>query len=447
MLKQRNKQMTDKAIKAGQVSMVIILFLAVLSNLYEKLELSIRGVEKVIIMINDASAFLSVTCICFCAIAIFRKDKKYSLAILCGVNIILINRLYSNQIWSAIFAKGKELIDKMNVEMAFFGVALGVLCVCFMYKCIKDRVKAKGNKSIEEVFENTNNDKKSELEAKQGLSNVAKQVALPVVYGDKNAELEIYNETETEGMNAADAIIVENIEKNANSENGIRIPSLLRGSLAVAIFVSLYYGGRFLLGRVGVKIPDFIPIPPTILYCLVLLSVTIILYNIIIAILKHVCKQLRQGNNSFRISAIIAVILETVLVLNSDKVDAGKLTNRFVSAIAENWFTSVFAVIMLFLILQIACIIAGHVFFGGSNAEGNELVELMKSRMKKIELKMVKIAFDIIEGCIALFDFVPDFFATIGNILLAYDIVIGDDKDDGDDKGDKDEENKEDSSN
>lgn len=38
--------------------------------------------------------------------------------------------------------------------------------------------------------------------------------------------------------------------------------------------------------------------------------------------------------------------------------------------------------------------------------------------INKIEKKMVKCACDIIEGCVSLLEFVPDFFESVGPLLL-----------------------------
>lgn len=430
MHKKRDKQMTDNKIKAGQFSMVIILILAIFSNLYEVLGLNIHGLEQIIMIINDTSGFINIICVCFFVITILYKNKKYSLTALCAVNIVLVNKLYSNKKWVVIVEKVREFIDKIDVEITIFWVLIGLLGAYLMYKYISGRSKAKNNPIIEEASENINDSKRSELKAKQGTVSVAKRINQQAAHNDQDTELKIYNETETGETNDTDTQIIEKKENSVNHESRIYIPLPMTCSFAVLIFILLYYGGLKLRDG-GMEIPNFNPMSPTVLYCLALFSATIILCFIIKLIYGYACKQLRRGNNSFRISAIIAVVLETALLLNSDKIDAGKLTNRFISAITENWFTSLLAIILLFLILQIVCIIAGHVFFESSNAGSNKLIEIMRSSMENIEERMVRIAFNIIEGCVALFDFIPDFFTTIGNVLLDKNIVIGkEDKDD-----------------
>lgn len=429
--------MADNKIKVGQISIVIILVLAIFSNLYEVLGLSIRGVGQIIIIINDASAFFDIICICFFVISVLPKYKKYPLAILCAINIILVNRLYSNKKWAAIVEGVRELIGKIDVEITIFWVLVGLLGCYIMYKYIKGRSKAENSPNVEDASENINDPKENELKAMSGEFSVANGINQQVNRDDQIVELKIINETETGDMSGADIQIITDNEKNASCENRSRIPLPIICSFAVIIFILLYYGGLKLKDR-GIDIPNFIPMPPTVLYCLALFSATIILCYIIVVIFGYAFKQLRQRNNSFRISAIIAVILETALLLNSDKIDAVKLTNRFISAITENWFTSLLAIIILFLILQIVCIIGGHVFFENSDAGSHKLIEIMRSSMERIEHRMVKIAFNIIEGCIALFDFIPDFFTTIGYVLLEKDIVIGNkDEKDKEDEADK----------
>ena len=43
---------------------------------------------------------------------------------------------------------------------------------------------------------------------------------------------------------------------------------------------------------------------------------------------------------------------------------------------------------------------------------------MLKEHITYIEEKMVLIACNIVGGCVDLFDFIPDFFATIGVVLL-----------------------------
>lgn len=132
-------------------------------------------------------------------------------------------------------------------------------------------------------------------------------------------------------------------------------------------------------------------------------------------------------SGGFRISAFIAFTLVVLLFIYSKEFNFNEANGKILSAISDNMFTVVFAFIIFFMIFQIACIIILNILSG--RKINNGLGYKFKTSIERVETKMVKLACNIIEGCISLLDFILDFFSTIGLLLLDQEIDLKEDDD------------------
>ncbi len=382
--------LNNEKVWAGKISTVIILFLSILSIVYQMLELNFRVINSVVELINDASAFMTIVCLAFGVIALRSSTKSYKLAVISGIDIILVNRLYSNTQLSITIA----WIKKINKSQMFFSILACVFIMIIIYKIASKKKTA----PVELKYD-------SDL---QSSSNTAETSAVTI-----------------EGEDLIDNSVVFEKEDSDNTHlDGFKIGNLFIAVTCIIIIVTsfLYY---LLYNKLQLNLKKIYMVDNIMNY---LYFVAVICFAVLVALIilnlfliwyksfRKFLKEKIEGGSAFRISAIAALILEVSIILLANKINAIQITNIFLSAITDNWFSFIFSFIVFFLILQIACTIFFHIFGGVS--EDDRIVPVLKEQITKIEENIVLIACNIIKGCVDLFDFIPDFFATIGILLL-----------------------------
>jgi len=115
-------------------------------------------------------------------------------------------------------------------------------------------------------------------------------------------------------------------------------------------------------------------------------------------------------------AAILAIFLEILLFVLRDKLPKSGVMGNFFSAFTGNFFTAFLALIAFYLILHMICIVVLHVLF--PNWIDTDLTILMRERTNTIEKKIMLFVCNLFEGFVSLLSFIPDFFNTIGNVLL-----------------------------
>lgn len=118
-----------RKVQTGKVVGTIILLLSFFSILCDMLKTKIVGFTSFAALIQDASAFLTIICIVFFIVEIV-ESNSYKFVFLYIIDIILINRLYSNARWSEILTKLRK-IDKGMIVLAVI-VAIIVLYVIYV---------------------------------------------------------------------------------------------------------------------------------------------------------------------------------------------------------------------------------------------------------------------------------------------------------------------------
>lgn len=307
----------DQKNMTGNIVGIIIMFLALFSILCDLFKTDVNAFISLSELIKDANAFVTVICVVY-IIVIFRKlNGSYKTVLIFAVDILLINRLYSNTKWKMIYGKIKDVnVKDVNIKKIILIAIIIAIIVAIFYGIFINKFNSKKQKN-DYLFK----------EQKQ-FSNLEHE--------EKKQKL------------------VENVNSLSEDDD---------------------LGG-------------------------------------------------------FRISAFISLALIALLFLYSKELNIAMVNGKILSAITDNLFTFVFGFLIFFMIFQIVCIIFLNILSG--NKINKEIGNEFNACIERVEKKMVKIACNIIEGCISLLDFVPDFFSTIGLLLLDEEIDL--DKKDKKDK-------------
>lgn len=296
----------DEKKLTGNIVGIIIMFLALFSILCDLFETDVIALVSLSELIKDANIFVTVICVVY-IVAFYKLNGSYKTVLIFDVDILLINRLYSNEKWKVIYNQIREL-DKKKM---FVVVMIIVLFVCFFYVVITKK-RNKTNKII--------NDKSFENKMQMDIPDLEHKMTQQKFDGI------------TDGVS----------EKDSSSV--------------------------------------------------------------------------------YKISAFVAFILEILFFVFGDKLNFNKANGKVLSVISDNTFACIFAYIVFFIILQIAVIIFLNLFWG--NKEKSKLGDEFEKSIERVDTKIVKLACNLIECCIALLDFIPDFFATIGLLLLGQEIEL-----------------------
>lgn len=367
----------------------IILVLEILLLTYQIFSLDIKFFNYIMNMLNDASTFITVICVLFIFVSLYKVPRKLGSILLSIADIILAQRLYSNDRLKSIviWIKGLDI-----VSIIFYIVAIAVI-VSILYITINQRAK------------------------KQIIGN-AEESDTPSIIEDGSQD----NNTEDGKMSGDKPKSHVGTKGRKHSFIEILVTIIFFLCLFIVFVCTIYY---ILVKGDLVKINEPKWINNTYLLFSAIIAASIVLSIVGSKFLYRLFASLRIGINikekAFRFSALAALILEIAFFIYPNILETTEITDFFLSAITENWFSAIFVVVFLFLILQIFCTIFLHFFGGIDNSEGDKIVQELKKYIIRIELKIVKISCGIVEGCINLFDFIPDFFDTIGIILLGKD--------------------------
>ena len=115
---------------------------------------AIFGVNNLVLsaifaFLKDSSGFLTFLCFVVIAAALLRRQKQYCLAVLNAVNIVLLNQLYLNSRWQALYETVRKFFAELNwPKVFFFGAMLAVAAYC-AYAGLKQRRKNRSQEVAE----------------------------------------------------------------------------------------------------------------------------------------------------------------------------------------------------------------------------------------------------------------------------------------------------------
>lgn len=353
-----------RKVQTGKVVGIIILLLSFFSILCDLLKTKIVGFTSFAVLIQDASAFLTIICIAFIIVEIVENDS-YKLVFLYIVDIILINRLYSNAKWSEILTKLKR-IDKGMIILAII-VAIIVLYVIYalIIKREEKLEKSQGNVT-EQAQEGAATSRKKFQKGFGDFSRFLKKLCVGVIVW-AFLDYMVYN------------------------QKIIRITRPVEVSWVSEI---LYYGA---------------------VICAVILIVQAFVD-------RNKGKEETEVTDIYAVSAFLALGFEVFVIVFNEKMNFSGMVGRFLNALSENWFVTLIAFVVFFMIMQICISILLGLLF--PKKKTNKLGKLFHKSVIRIEERMVELACNIIEGCIELMGFIPDFFTSIGALLLDEEIKL-----------------------
>ena len=377
-----------RKLRSGYIFTLIIALLEIICILYKLFEVNIPILESFIGIIEDCSTIFTIIGVSFGVISLARSCKAYSLTLLCLIDIILLNDLYSNK-------KLLEIVQWISSWKSVFVIVVVVVCVIVAivtWSILSRKRMTNQEKSFDyiENFESTDS-----------------ETARANLKGQRTSSQNDLSQN-----------------KSPQKHEATIMPFYIVKWICTAagIFVALWGGLDYLLFDhldLGLVRPALFAWDPAFLHYAVIISlaslVALELVYWIIGLALQKTKN-RKGSLSFRGSAIAAILLEIASIYAVNKIDIGVFHDGLLSAVTDNLFSSFLIIVLLFLVLQIICTMLYHLVT--KNSLEDNLVKKVKDSVIRIEEALVDLAFSLLEGCVKLFDFIPDFFDTIGVILL-----------------------------
>lgn len=402
----------NKKNQSIMVNLLGILVLTISSIIYHILGLNYPVLNYIVEFIDDTSIFMTIICIIFMIFAVIKISKPYKIVIISIIDIIIVNRLYSNK---KILYCFNWLFDFVNLKKFELAICVIVFIIIFSlvyrkkYKKqdrIQEENKILSSKIDDQEFKTNNNTNNMQGKLENDRKN------------DINGELKnkgIIKSSEKEFEDLK-------VKKNNNYDiYGLKLVNIFIAIICIGIILwSILDYLVFNVSSLKISRPAIGRwIPDNLYYFAIICAailLSIIIFNLFFVYRSGLKKFVQDGSGVFRVSAIVALILEVAISFLINKIKPDDIINKFLSGVADNWFSSIFALIIFFLVLQISCIVFFHLFTG--NPDNDAIVFILKNKVLHIELKIVKVTCGIIEGCVDLLDFVPDFFSTIGVLLL-----------------------------
>lgn len=421
-------------IAVGKVCLLSILVASIFSNIFTILALNIKVFNEINEAIIDASSFFNIVCISYLVVFLRPEKRNKKLAVGCIINLILINQLFSNKKLLEIELYLKGSIQKINPYIAAFCCIILVVIVLIVYGIYR-RKKTAGN----------NNGKREGTERAQ-ITQEEQQIIEEIDSEGKYRELEgspRRGKKETKEVSRNKETGKVRRGGNDGETYGV-IGTIFSGILLFMILMGV-------VGYVAYKTP-FLGINdlvenlknPGLFYFLSIVVGLVALMVLIVCLIIGAIKKIKDWSVNgvaltFRGSAILAIVIVIVLYIYADQIEQRKWTENILSILTDNGFSLLIGLFLLFLIVQIIVMMVGNLLFRPKMTDGKEepieyIVKEMSERTRGIELRIVKLALNLVEGGIAIFDFIPDFFTTIAALLLSKKIRLGNLDDDKKDK-------------
>ena len=389
-------------IKVGKVTAWIILCLMLVVFVYRLFGLHSAIMDSFAGTIEDASFFLTLVCLSFCVVSIKGEERSYSLFGLCVVDIVLVNQIYSNKKLLSIITWFKNLSEIEKGLCVVAGIVGAVSAKIFFGK-----------------------KKRNVLNGTEDMSNSYGETHPKIDRGKDSALVKSGGETE---LKTKKGVSTESDQEMLHNSYEAIVLKVIYSIIISVCFVVIVLAGIdyfiFEYIKLGIERPGFLETAlgfPQNLYYAAVLSLAIMAGAVLIKMFAGYRKKREEKFANFSLSAVLAVVFEIVLFFFGKKLGIINMKDTFMSAIADNWFAFIFVIIIVFLILQIGWCIFLHFIGVELSRENNRVIRDLNRWIADTEEKIVKLVYNIINGCIDLFDFIPDFFKTIGVLLLDKD--------------------------
>lgn len=375
MDKSKNKHLS---VGASGIVALIVLCLAAFSFFYELFSVNIDFMNPIVDLIADSNGFLTFICISFVVSKLVRgASLKGGISVFC-LNIVLLNKLYSNKTWVKIY----ETISNLNRFQAAFFIVLAVIAFYFFPK-----LKAWMEQQRERDSSNTKRQRSKDTVAEH----------------DNKAPQSEATETNNEKSSTNPKVRTKN--EYAKKES-IIIPLILAMLTALLVFIAMFFWVKE-KGIVDITLPSFLSSWSDLGYI-----ACVVVAGIIAIIVFCIAKKINVEN--FNLTAFLALLTVIVAVYVANEADVRDLSNTLFSHLTNDMFSFIVYGSILFMVFQIGW----TVFLDLFSKDKSELTSTLTGKIEKIEKDIVKLACGLVSGCLDLFQFIPSFFDTIGVLLL-----------------------------
>lgn len=257
--------------------------------------------------LEDSSGFLTFLCIVIITMSLRRSQKQYHIAVLNAVNIVLLNRLYMNSQWWALYESVKNFLVGLNWANIFFFGALFVVAGYCIYVEWKQHRKYSGKKLGFES-QQTSGDTAS-VEQGTGPQNSGSEAETLNPAPEHTPGAQSTPPSDPSGPN-------DPTRTTSLGQSNIRSATSVSSILLVTCFaVIVAYIGKMLVFDVwNLTSPtESLNAIFNILPILAILSASAIFALAIFKIIQSVKKTFRY--NTFRATALLAILLEFGIIL------------------------------------------------------------------------------------------------------------------------------------
>ena len=410
-------------LKVGRIVALAILLLETLSIFFSALpqttELS-SALWSFGDKIKSASGFICVICISYAFTLLTLPKKPILYVSLFLVDWILASRIYANHVlWDIPSILLSWSLNRWIVTVVFF--TLFGFCLYYW-----DYVRPEQPPRRRTMRRNT----------EQSTGNEPRLFHNNAHTSESNMSSPLYNS----GFNSSHQDVSHTITTNGDNENGEEYEGPLSVGEIVLHLVKFFTVALIMLCGFDYLVNDALPetwnfnvhwpvwFPPSealrfaAIIGIVLWFTSPFIRPIITPYTTNKRRR-RQMNEElqFYVSALLAIVLLIIILFLTNRVEnPGDVTNKLISIVTGDGPTTIFTLVVLFLVCQILVVIVMHLF-GFRPPKGSvtyDVADKLRSNITTIELKIIEIACGVLVGCVSLFSFIPDFFETIGELLL-----------------------------
>ena len=402
----KNDENRGKSILTGKITALIILgfeLLVLVSHLFDN---SWKSTENLILFIEDSSIFFNMICISFIVQAILAKPRSWILFFLELINIVLINKLYSNKTWNQLWDFGKE--HWLVVTIAGIGAILLIGLVVFLIRRHTRKKKSFSRQNTSEQ-KNVNNIQATETIHNNSVNNNIK-------YPGKPENTFVNEQTEVKPAKSSD-----------KQQKTTPISLVWKMLIYIVSGVGSILTTDYVLYQklhLGLYRPAFFGQHPDILHIFQYAGVIIVAVIFAILLGKTFISSFEKQQITPKGTALISLILEVFFFMFTNQISEMEFLDNFLDSISQNGFAAIMVWISVFLIIHIGCTILFGTIFSKKEGNSNRINEILSENIQEIETKLVIFVCNLLKGIVALFNFIPDFFNTIGALLLDQDTLF-----------------------
>lgn len=413
-MKEKQKEVQVIGTSAVYVFSLIVFILSFGSMIYTIFKVDYFVLSAIFTFLADSSGFLTFLCIVTIVISLLRRQKQNGLAILNFVNFVLLNQLYLNSQWQAVYELVKKLVKELNwPNIIFFGATIAVAgySVYAGLKQIRKTPNQEPSVGTQEPPQTSDDSVFDEPGTASQPPNIEGELVAPTpgqVSGPQSTP-----------PNAPNSAVQPGSPGQSNDRETFSVSSVL---LIACFAIIIVFGGKLLIFDVWMlaTLPESLRVIADALPILSVLAAGIILAPVIYKIFHSIGKTFQPDN--FRATALFALLLELSFILAVVLNDGNQLPeflDDFLNGIVNNSLIALpLILITLFIILDIVISIIMKIVLGKSS---RDWITKTEERIMLIEQGLTLFVCNLIIGFINLLLFIPDFFNYIGQLLLDED--------------------------